>query len=337
MTDGIYTLANDVVYDQLVALLNSIEINVGSDFPVCVVAYDDQLDKVRAEVKTRKNVELLEDKDLFAPWEEFSYQVWKAHPYALRVWQEKGLNGVYRLACNHRYAAFDSKSPFERFIYLDSDVIVLNSLNFIFEKLNTYDFVVYDFQHQQPQYIYNLESPKLFKVFNESRICSEIFCSGCFASKRGIFPKEQRDWLVSQLENGEAEILFMDAPNQSVLNYMTMRAGIPVYNFALNLPDDEKAGNAVTSPRFEMRDNLLYDTGTRLTYLHYIGISSQIFTRLSAGENIDFPYRDIFLHYRYLHEPEKRPKFTTKPKLYNQPPSLAMRALRKLKKLALKR
>ncbi len=54
--DGIYTLANDVVYDQLVALLNSIEVNVGWDMPVCVIAYDDRLDKVRSEIEKRKNI-----------------------------------------------------------------------------------------------------------------------------------------------------------------------------------------------------------------------------------------------------------------------------------------
>jgi hypothetical protein len=37
MVNGIYTLANDVVYDQLVALLNSIEANVSPNIPVCII------------------------------------------------------------------------------------------------------------------------------------------------------------------------------------------------------------------------------------------------------------------------------------------------------------
>ncbi|HBL11493.1 MAG TPA: sugar transferase, partial [Cyanobacteria bacterium UBA11162] len=77
--------------------------------------------------------------------------------------------------------------------------------------------------------------------------------------------------------------------------------------------------------------HILYDKGHRLTYLHYIGLSSKLFAKVCRGENIDFPYRDTFLYYRYLHEPDKRPKFTTKPKPYNQPPSLAKRVLKKLK------
>lgn len=330
MTDGIYTSANDVVYDQLVALLNSIEVNVGSDVPVWVIAYDDRLEKVRAEVKARKNVQLLDDRQLFATWEEFSYRVWQAHPVALGLWQEQGIPGVRRLGMNRRYCAFDRDSPLARFAYFDADVLVLNSLDYIFEQLNTSDFVVYDFQYKDPSHIYNLDAPQLEAVFPENRLKTEIFCAGFYASKRGLFPSEQRDWLVAQLQAGEADILYLGAPNQSVLNYMVMRSLYGVYNFSLNLPPEGKTGCAVTSGHFEQRDNLLYDKGVRLTYLHYIGVSSRAFTRVCAGENLDFPYRDIFLHYRYLHEPENRPKFTGKPKPYNPPPSLAQRVLRKL-------
>lgn len=329
MVDGIYTLANDVVYDQLVAFLNSIEVNVAPDMPICVIPYDNNLEKVRSEIDKRERVTLLDNPDLLGRWEAFSYQVWQAHPHALKSWQEQGIDGVRRLGANHRYCAFDPDSPFHRFAYFDADVLVLNSLDPVFESLNHQDFVVYDFQHKDPSHIYNVNSPKLFDIFPEKRIRSEIFCAGFYAAKRGLFPEEKRAWLVSQLDSGDSEILYMGAPNQSVLNYMVMRSEIPVYNLSLNLPESQVTGCCVTSPHFEMRDNLLYDKGVRLTYLHYIGLSSQLFTRVCAGENIDFPYRDIFLYYRYLHEPEKRPKFTGKPKPYNPPPSLTQRIMKK--------
>lgn len=328
MTAGIYTLANDVVYDQLVALLNSIEVNAG-DIPVCVIAYDDKTDRVRAEIKSRKNVEFLDDPALFKRWEDFSNQVWKAHPNALKIWQKNGIVGVRRLGMNRRYCAFDPDSPFEKFIYFDADVLVLNSLDFIFEQLNKDVFVVYDFQYKDPTHIYNVKSSKLLEVFEKSRIESEIFCAGFYASRQGLFPEEQRELLVSYLESGEAEVLCMSAPNQSVLNYMTMRSNIPVYNFALKLPKEQRTGCAVTSPHFENRDNILYDHGKQLTYLHYIGLSAKLFETLCNGENIDFPYRDLFLHYRYLHEADKRPQFKTKPIPWNRP-DLATRVLRTL-------
>lgn len=331
MTNGIYTLANDVVYDQLVALLNSIEVNAGKDVPVCVIAYDNKVEKVRAELENRENVTLLEDTSLFATWEEFSRQVWQAHPTAFKTWQEQGIQGVHRLGMNRRYCAFDPNSIFDNFAYFDADVLVLNSLDFIFEQLQEKDFVVYDFQYKDPTHIYNVNSPKLLEIFDKSRIESEIFCAGFYASKQGLFTEQTRQSLVSHLEAGEAEVLYMSAPNQSVLNYMTMRSNIPVYNLALNLPENQRTGNSVTSPHFERRGDVLYDKENQLTYLHYIGLKSSLFRRVCQGENIDFPYRDIFLHYRYLHQPEERPKFTTKPKAYNQPPSLTKRILRKFK------
>ncbi|MBW4521178.1 MAG: sugar transferase [Scytolyngbya sp. HA4215-MV1] len=330
MIDGIYTLANDAVYDQLVALLNSIEANAGADFPVCVIAYDDRLDKVKAEIANRKNVSLMNDPAIFAPWEAFSTQVWKTHPFAMQQWQEQGIDGVYRIHCNHRYAAFDPAAPFDRFIYLDADTLLLDSPAIFFNALDDADFVTYDFQHKDPAHIFNLDSPKLLDVFNASRITSDIFCSGCFASKRGMFEPERRAWLVERLAEGEAEVLYLNAPNQSVLNYMTLRSSVSIHNLALHLPEGVRAGNSVTSRHFEERNHVLYDKNARLTYLHYIGVSSTLFTRLCAGENLDLPYRDIFLHYRYLHTPEARPQFTGKPIPYNQPPSLTTRVLKKI-------
>ena len=329
MTDGIYTLANDHVFDQLVALLNSIETNA-SNLPVCVIAYNDNLDRVRAEIANRPNVTLMDDPTIFARWREFSTQVWTTHPHALATWKEQGIDGVYRLSCNHRYASFDSEAPFDRFIYLDADTLVLNSLDLIFESLNDHDFVTYDFQFKDPSHIFNLTSSKLLEIFSQQQLQTEIFCSGCYASKKGLFSLERLQWLVSRLEEGESEVLYLKAPNQSVLNYMTMRSGITIHNLAVHLPLENRTGNSVTSKHFEWRDRILYDHGKRITYLHYIGLSSQLFSKLCAGENINFPYRDTFLHYRYLHEPEKQPVLPPADQPVNQP-SLARRVLQKLR------
>jgi hypothetical protein len=109
-----------------------------------------------------------------------------------------------------------------------------------------------------------------------------------------------------------------------------MRSGISSYNLAHHLPANEKTGCCVTSPHFTAQNHILYDKGNQLTYIHYIGLSSSLFKQVCQGENIDFPYRDIFLHYRYLHEPEKQPKFTTKPKAYDAPLSISQRIFKKL-------
>jgi len=329
MTNGICTLANDYVYDQLVALLNSIEAIMGKDFPVCIYPYDDRLDRVKAELVNRPQVQLYQDFQSIQEWDQFARDAWDTHPHARERWAKAGSTGYHRFGTHRRYGAFDN--PFDRFIYMDGDTLLMDDISFIFKLLDDHDCIVYDFQHKDLTHVYEVSSPKLNQVFDENRLKNEIFCSGFYASKKGLFPREKRQLLVEELKKGDAEILYPMAPDQTIVNYMMMKSGYKIYNLALNLPSEKRTGNSVTSPHFEVQDNLIYDRGVRLTYLHYIGIPSQVFTRVCAGENLDFPYRDTFLYYRYLYEPEKMPKFTRKPKPYNPPPTVMDKIFAKLR------
>ena len=156
-------------------------------------------------------------------------------------------------------------------------------------------------------------------------------CSGFFASRKGLFDEGKLSKLMQNLENGEADLLYPFAPEQSLLNYMLMRSDVSIYNFALDLPYDKRTGNSVTSTHFEEKEHILYDKGVRLTYLHYIGIGSGPFRRLCSGENVNIPYRDIFLHYRYLHDPEKRPPLMGRIKPFNRNINFLQRLIKKLK------
>ncbi|WP_013324016.1 Npun_R2821/Npun_R2822 family protein [Gloeothece verrucosa] len=329
--DGICTLANDRVYDQLVALLNSIEVISGENTPVCVYPYDDNLDRITAEIAQRPNVQLYDDQVSMASWDEFARRVWDTHPSARERWQRAGSTGYHRFGTHRRYCAFDG--PFERFLYMDADTLLMNSVEFVFKKLHDYHCVVYDFQHKDPTHVYEVSSPKLLEVFEEERVEKQIFCSGFYASKKGLFPQDKREKLIAQLLAGDAEILYPMAPDQTLVNYMMMKSGASIYNFALELPKEQRTGCCVTSSHFQAKDHILYDQEKPLTYIHYIGLSSQVFSQVCNGKNLDFPYRDIFLHYRYLKEPEKRPQFTSKPQWYEQSPPLSLgeRILKKLR------
>lgn len=320
--NGICTLANDRVYDQLVALLNSIEAILGFQTPVCVYPFDEQTERIATEIAKRPNVFLYDDQDSIERWDRFMQA---ASPERLN-------RNKFRLYGAHRrFCAFDG--PFERFIYMDADTLVMNSLNPVFQRLDQSDFVTYDFQFLDPTKVYNLQSQKLLKVFDPKRIESEIFCSGFYGSKQGIFDQEQRNWLLSKLKAGETEILYNGAGEQPLLNYMVMRLNLRSYNFAYSLPEHEKTGCTATSKHFQVQDCILYDQGKRLTYFHYIGISPDWMERVCAGENIDFPYRDLFLNYRYLREPNQRPIFTDPPSPYGSSPpaNLLKIVLKKLK------
>ncbi|MBE9168119.1 sugar transferase [Pleurocapsales cyanobacterium LEGE 06147] len=325
--DGICTLANDYVYDQVLALLNSIEAIVGKEMPVCIYPYNDNTDRLAAEIAKRPNVHLYNDRDSIARWDEFARSAWDTHPTARQIWRKAGSEGYHRFGTHRRYCAFDG--PFDRFLYMDADTLLMGSVESIFSQLNNYDCVVYDFQHKDPTHVYTVDSSQLKTIFNPERIKSEIFCSGFYAAKRGLFPQEKRGRLIAYLRTGEAEILYPMAPDQTLINYMMMRSGCSVYNLALNLPKEEITGCCVTSSHFQTRDHILYDKNKRLTYIHYIGFSSHLFARVCTGINIDFPYRDLFLYYRYLHEPEKYPQFTIKTQPFNRSNNLTERIMRK--------
>jgi hypothetical protein len=308
MPEGIYTLANDVVYDQLVALLNSIEANAGREIPVCVIPYDERLDKVRAEIATRSNVTLFEDTASINRWEEFGASVWKAHPRALQRWKERGITGIFRLERHRKLCCLDGL--FDKFIFFDADTLLMKPLDTVYQKLDEYDWLINDFQYKSNlTYIFDWEEEKLQKIFGKENIKNHIFCSGWFASKKNIFSDNMLSDLLEKLAAGEADGLAWADSDQTVLNYLVLRSGISYYNYAYY---GEGTG-CHWSSNFDIVDNILYDQGQAITYLHYMSVSSSEFTRLCAGEDVNIPYRDVFLHYRYLKSPEERPKNFRRP------------------------
>jgi hypothetical protein len=303
--NGICTLGNDRVYDQIVALVNSIEAFAGPAMPICIYPYDDQLERLRGFVAERPHVQLWDDSASIQRWDAFVEQLWATHPTARDQWQAVGSTGIHRMGTHRRYCAFDG--PFDRFLYMDADTLLLNSPDFIFKTLDDFDWVTYDFQHKDLSHVYDINSPQLGRLFSPEQLRRQVFCSGFYASHRGLLDPDKSQEVLNFLESGEAEVLYPMAPDQTLLNYWVMRAEVNSCNLALTLPGDQRTGNSVTSSHFEGRDGRVYDKGIPLTYLHYIGISSKVFHRLCQGENVDFPYRDIFLHYRYRHNPASRP------------------------------
>ena len=80
---GIYTLANDAVHDQLIALINSIEANVEKEIPICVIPYDNQLSLVNQVIAERPNVTLFDKQESLQRWENFAKDIWATHPQVL--------------------------------------------------------------------------------------------------------------------------------------------------------------------------------------------------------------------------------------------------------------
>lgn len=308
--NGICTLGNDRVYDQIVALVNSIEVFAGPEMSVCIYPYDDQVERLREFTQSRPHLTLYDHAASIQRWDAWVEQIWATHPTARQKWDAVGSPGIHRMGTHRRYCAFDG--PFDRFLYMDADTLLLSDPSPVFNALDGYNWVTYDFQHKDLSHVYDIDSGWLEQLFSAEQLQRQAFCSGFYASRRGLFDPAQGQEILDWLKAGEATVLYPMAPDQTILNYLVMRRGVNSCNLALTLPPGDRTGNSVTSSHFTVNHHRVYDKGVPLLYLHYIGLSSKLFARLCNGENIDLPYRDVFLHYRYLHNPEHRPALAGK-------------------------
>jgi len=334
MTNGICTLANDYVYDQVVALVNSIEANAGADLPVCIYPYDNNLTRLRRLAAERPQVQIFEDEAAIAKWDTWVEAIWSHHPTAAARWLAvNGQPGIHRMGTHRRLCAFDG--PFDQFVYMDADTLLLRSPDLVFDALTEdVDWVTYDFQHKDLSHVFDINSEQLSRLFSPEELRTKVFCSGFYGTKKQAVTAADIEPYLAHLANGDAEVLYPMAPDQTVLNYFVLRKPITSVNLALTLPPDNVTGNSVTSTHFEECEHGVFDKGVLLLYLHYIGVSSKLMTRLCQGENLDIPYRDTFLHYRFWRNAESYPALTgAKVSIAPPKPTLSDRVRRKLRRL----
>lgn len=120
MLHGVYFLANDRVYDNVVAFLNSFRAS-NPTIDLCLIPFADDLEQIRA----------------LAPRYEFSIY---ADEDVLRRCDAIGARFHGKPAGHYRkLAAWHGE--FDRFVYIDCDTVVLESVDFVFDYLDEYDFL----------------------------------------------------------------------------------------------------------------------------------------------------------------------------------------------------
>ncbi|HBE19207.1 MAG TPA: methionine synthase [Cyanobacteria bacterium UBA11149] len=307
---GIYTLANDVVFDQLVALINSIEVNVSPDIPVCIIPYDDRLDKVKQEIASRPNVTIFDNWESIQRWEDFAQEVWvtKAKFTKNKLSNSRWYGGHLQ----RKFVAFDG--IFDKFVFYDADSLAMKPIDDIFEKLKTYDFVFDDWEHKKPNPVAALNISVIEKsgLFQEADIRPKLHCGSFWGSKQGFFdPNELLRLRELLIDKGEVKWINGNGwwDDSFLFNYMTLRIDASLFNFTLSSNPQERTGNCADADPFVNIDNVLYnEEGLKPIHrLHYMNYSSKDFARLCQGEDVNIRYKDIFLYYRFLKQPDKIP------------------------------
>jgi hypothetical protein len=333
---GIYTLANDVVYDQLIALVNSIEVNVSPEIPICIIPYDDRFDRVSQEISLRPNLTLFDDCESLQRWDNFADKIWTAHsrnnePKTLRPRWYKG-------KLQRKFASFDG--AFDRFVFYDADSLAMKSLDRVFALLDDYDFIFDDWEHRKSNSVaaLNISVIESLKQVRQEQIRSKLHCGSFFASKKGFFASQELANLEQLLIN-QKEVDWINGhgwwDDVYLFNYMTLRCDRPLFNYTLSSNPQERTGNCADADPFINIDNVLYnEQGLKPIHrLHYMNYSSADFARLCRGEDVDIRYKDIFLHYRFLKNPDQKPKQLKNPSLFAKTNRNFQKAIGKLKRV----
>jgi len=116
---GVYFLANDWAYDQTVAFLNSFRL-YNPTIPLCLVPFDADTQRLRT-LADEYNFFVFEDPRTLAVADAVNVTFFTQ-------------NGVFRKLTMWN-------GPFEEFVYFDTDMIVLHSVDFMYDLLREYDFV----------------------------------------------------------------------------------------------------------------------------------------------------------------------------------------------------
>ena len=120
---GLYFLANDKVLDQALAFLNSVRTH-NPEIPLCLIPYDENAERIRS-LATRYNFITITDAALLSWCDQISLSF---HEESCRG------RGMYR-----KLAAWFG--PFDEFLYIDLDTVVLRPVDAVFPLLENFDAV----------------------------------------------------------------------------------------------------------------------------------------------------------------------------------------------------
>src|SRR6185503_12282941 len=117
---GVFFLASDSVAELAFAFLNSFR-TFNADVPLCLIPFDDDIAGLRA-LSSQYQFVMYEDRELLRRCDSIGESL-----HRRRV-------GHYRkLAAWH--------GPFDEFIYIDVDTVVLADVDFVWAHLQTYDVI----------------------------------------------------------------------------------------------------------------------------------------------------------------------------------------------------
>lgn len=266
-------LANDAVLDSLIALCESLRTHSPA-LPVTVIPYDDAIERTRA-VAREYGHEVYEDPSLTA-----------MDALGVPYLRNSSWRHMYRKLC-----AF--WGPYERFLLLDADVVVLRELEPYFEA----------FRHSGADIMYfatdiaNVYKPGAVREEMLARYATAGFNAGTFMGRRGALSPEQLEQVrVASTAHRHG---FINDFDQTFINYAVDVCGLVKVDAHELVPYVVEAGAGMRLSRKEgklvLADARTPESGRPVSMIHWAGYHVRPF----------MPYRRIFLSYRLARSSRK--------------------------------
>ncbi len=278
MKRGVYFLANDGILDQAVAFLNSFRAH-NPTIPLCLIPFADDTTRLAA----------LADRYQFTVWTNENVL---RHCDAISAAFHYGMTmGQYRkLAMWH--------GPFDEFVYIDTDTVVLESVDFVFPYLDRYDFLAShsNLPHLR-QWVWR-NSIHLANALSPEQIAYSA-STGFLASRAGALDVVQvRAELGKPLALAQhMKLLCVDQP---LLNYLIVTSGRPYSSLSAiaestgdpDIPQEQWAGQDIGRAE---SGRLIPSRVHRVLLVHWAGEWHR--AKVEGGT---IPYHDLWQHYRRL-------------------------------------
>lgn len=279
---GVYFLANDRVFDHATAFLTSFR-RSNPDMPLQLVPFADDCVRVAA-LGSRYGFTVYEGRETLLACDEIGFPF-----HGERV-------GQYR-----KLAIWSG--PFEEFIYIDCDTVVLEPVDFVFALLAEYDVVTSHSNKPDDRRWVWRHSAYQAGVLDRQQI-GFAANTGFIASKAGLFDVHK---VLAHVDEplAFAEHMELGCYEQAFLNYLIVTSGLAYTSLLTirkrtgrrDIPLEYWAGR----PIGDVSDGRVVSPAgdAPVLLVHWAGEWER--ARLSGGV---VPHRDLWQYYRSLHRDE---------------------------------
>lgn len=264
-SEGIVCLANDGIVDGLIALCESLRAN-SPGLPLTIIPFDASLTRTR-EVVERFGHRLLDDPSLEA-MDDLGRRYWPGESF--------------RTHAMRKFCAFSG--PYDRFLFLDADIVVLRPLDAYFEL----------FRRDSADLLYFQTDISMVYV---GPLLDEMAARGSVGFQTGVFMGRRGTVTTPMLEQAFVDCEphrggFVDILEQTFLNYVVDTASLTKLDAHQALPGlvDGWAGMRLKRKAggFVLADARTRESGRPVALIHWGGYAIAPL----------MPYRSTFLTYR---------------------------------------